>query len=78
MKFIFDIDGLNHYREVELELCESKKLTFPIEDTQKEVTATFKTICKICNPIVGSTTRLAVLRLDYKGGRHVEHLFKIK
>lgn len=75
MKFIFDIDGFNHHREVELELGETKKLKYPMGDIQNEVTATFKTIC---NPIAGSTTRSAVLRLDYKGGRHVEHLFKIK
>ena len=75
MKFSFDIYGFNHYREVELELGESKKLTFTLGNIEKEVTATFKTIC---NPIAGSTTRSAVLRLDYEGGRYAELLFEMK
>ena len=75
MKFSFDIDGFNHYREIELELGESKKLTFTLGKIEKEVTATFKTIC---NPIAGSTKRSAVLRLGYEEGRYGELLFKMK
>lgn len=75
MKFTFDIDGLNHYREVELSLGESKTLSFEYGGATHEVTATFATIC---NPIKGSDVKTAVLRLDYKGGRHREELFDIQ